>query len=484
MYKKRRLSIIITTAILALIAVLFSVIIVDFGSKAGLMIIIGILALSLLIICVLYPEFSFYATIVFAFFQSDLNRLLGSSVPLASVIDVLILVTFFGILFKKVTHSEEFWKNCDNIIVYAYGIYGLYTILQIFNPYLESVEKAALIIRKFILLLLFFYSLIQMFSDYRSIKRFFIIFFILSLLTALYGCYEQWMGLPSYELDFIQSDPLLIGLYKLDNGDFRKFSFLGDPKEYGLFMSASGIITLVFLLSSKLKKSNIIYLLIAAIIFLLAMTYSGTRTANFMLVMGIFLYILMTLANKKTLVFAGIFFILFVVILYAPIYGNVTINRVRSTFDLSSEASLKVRDINRHNIQPYMHSHPFGGGLGTTGILNMKDNPTHPLSGFPTDSGFLQTALEAGWIGFLIQCLVYFIAIQQGISAFFKSDNSKYKALILASIIGIFTYVVAQYAQVAIGAPPSVFMFYGLIITIFRLPQIEKEEKSFDETDQ
>ena len=50
-------------------------------------------------------------------------------------------------------------------------------------------------------------------------------------------------------------------------------------------------------------------------------------------------------------------------VLFAPIYGNGTINRLRSTFQISTDASLQVRDVNRHFIQPYSYSHPIGGGI-------------------------------------------------------------------------------------------------------------------------
>lgn len=476
MLKKKGIYLYIIIPVLAVLCFITTFLIVRFGDKAGYALIVTLIGIFLSICCILFPLFGLYFTLAASFFVWDMERLLPVGMGLTTLVDFFTLATFAGVVLKKSLKKEFFWKNCDHPLLYTYLLYILFTFLQFFNPNVENLSGVITIIRKFVVLLLYFYSILQCLDDLKELERFFKIFMVLTLITALYACYQEWFGLPQYELDYIQSDPLLVQLYELDNGDFRKFSFLGNPKSFGLLMAASVLIPIILLVRLKTNRKTKAFLIFCIAILLLGMSYSGTRTANFMLVMGLILYVLMTITNRSTLIFACVATFIFVFILYAPIYGNVTINRIRSTFELSTDASLEVRDINRRNIQPYIHAHPIGGGLGTTGILNMKNNPNHPLSGFPTDSGYLQTALELGWIGLLIQCSVYFIALQQGVRAYFRSTIKKHRTILLAALPCLFSYMVAQYAQVSIGDFPGIFLIYSLFTVIIRIRQIEDQQ--------
>ncbi|MBS1603374.1 MAG: hypothetical protein JST42_11945, partial [Bacteroidetes bacterium] len=164
-------------------------------------------------------------------------------------------------------------------------------------------------------------------------------------------------------------------------------------------------------------------------------------------------------------------------IIFGPSYGNAQIRRLKSTFDLKSEESLNVRDMNRHAIQPYIYGHPIGGGVGTTGVAYISYNPGHPLAGFPTDIGLLAIVLEYGIVGLLIQCLTYFIILQQAVLTYYRSGDQRTKIYLLCSILFIFGFVFAQYAQVAIGQLPNGFIFLGLNAVIIRLRQIEREKQ-------
>jgi O-antigen ligase/polysaccharide polymerase Wzy-like membrane protein len=461
--------------ILPIITIVLAYLIAKTGFKTGIFFVAGIIGLSLSIIALFFPAFGFYYVIILTFFLFDIKRMIDVDIPLGTLIDILILITFIGIVIRKLAKKEAFWKNCDHILVYAYLISFLYSVIEIFNPNAGSGELVLIIFRRYLTLQIFLYCSIQLFPDIASINRFFMIFFGLATLAAMYGCYQEWFGYPKYELDYIFSSQLLVGLYSLDNGNFRKFSFLSDPTSFGILMAAMALISIVMLRSTKgnVKKIAVIT---GLTFFLLSMGYSGTRTAYAIFVAGIVLFILMTLTNRNTLIFAALSFIAFVVIIFGPIYGNATINRIRTTFEFSEDASYQVRDINRHSIQPYLQSHPIGGGIGSTGVLNMEQNSDHPLAGFPTDSGFLRAALELGWIGLIIHCALYFMVLQQGVRTYYGSKNRYIKTVVLACTVAIFCYVVAHYAQIAIGPLPGSFLFYSMIAIIIRLKQIEHSE--------
>jgi putative inorganic carbon (HCO3(-)) transporter len=134
-----------------------------------------------------------------------------------------------------------------------------------------------------------------------------------------------------------------------------------------------------------------------------------------------------------------------------------------------------VRDVNRASIQPYIYTHPIGGGIGTTGVLNYPKNIGHPLAGFPTDSGLLQIVLEQGWIGLVLACLSYFIILKQSVQSYYRTRNPEFKVIYLAITGCVFGFVFAQYAQVAIGQVPNGFLFVGLVAILIRLNDIEKK---------
>lgn len=464
--------------ILPLLMVGVAYFISTFGNVAGYAIMCGAIGVVICGITLFFPFVGYYFAIIFSFFLFDIQRFLQVELPLGTVVDIVIYLVFLAIILKKIQLKERFWKNCDHVIVFIYVIVLLHSIIEIFNPMGAPWSVSFNIYRRFLTMIIFLYCSIQLFETRENITRFLKIYFAFVIVAALYGCYQEWFGYPAYEMRSILSNPQGERLLSLGGGRYRKFSFFASPTDFGLLMSASVLMLLVFFLNGKFNVKRRIYLLIGMVICALAMSYSGTRTATMTLVIGIMLYILMTISNRRTLIFTSIFAALFVVLIYGPIYGNPTINRLRSTFDLSEDESYKVRDVNRHSIQPFIYEHPLGGGLGTSGVGSSAYVPNHPLADFPSDSGMLRNAIEYGWIGIIVLYITYVVLLQQSVHAYFTSRNKKNRLLLLAAALALFSYMVAQYAQVAIGMIPSVFLIYALLAMVIRLPQMESESQN------
>ena len=214
-------------------------------------------------------------------------------------------------------------------------------------------------------------------------------------------------------------------------------------------------------------------LLAGTVIMLLGMAYSGTRTANAMVVAGFGIFILLTIDRRTTRIFAVVSTVSLLIILYGPFY-NPTIERFRSTFVGSEDESYKVRDIERMFIQPYMHSHPFGGGMGTTGARGYAHNAGHPLAGYNTDSGYLKKALEAGWIGLILICVLYFAVLRAGIRGYFGTHDPKIKLIYGASVSFVFAFYIADYAQDAIGQITDIVVYYPIMAIILKLKYFDR----------
>lgn len=460
-------------AILSVVIIAVTFIFVNQGPTAAILSIGGLMAISVCVYTVYSPIFGFYFALVFSYFFFDIIRFLRSGLPIASGIDFLIYLTFISVLINKLSKREAFWKNCRNPIVYAYVITIAYYLIEFFNPNSVSREIYFLIFRRFATLTLFFYCSIQLLNSYERINRFFKVVLALTFLSAVYGVYQKWAGIPGYVTRYYASLGVEQQLGLLDNGEPRIASFLTDPAAYGLLMAASCAMGLSLLMGMRRLSRNRKILLGSFVVFTaMAMSYSGTRTATVMLIAEVVLFIIMTFARKITILFSMFFAMLFLVVMFAPSYGNTTLNRLKSTFQ-SDDESLKVRDVNREFIQPYIYEHPIGGGVGSTGVVYYEYNIGHPLAGFPTDSGLLAMALEFGWIGLLIQCITYFIMLQQGIMGYFRTKNPKFKPFYIACVLFLFGYIVGQYSQVAIGQLPGGFVLYAFTAIIISLRQLD-----------
>jgi O-Antigen ligase. len=219
-----------------------------------------------------------------------------------------------------------------------------------------------------------------------------------------------------------------------------------------------------------------LYLMMAVVHFL-ATSYTGTRTATLMVIAGMAFYCVLTLYEKRTLIFSGFFGILILALLFAPIHDNVVINRLRSTFEGSKDPSAMARDINRRTVQPYVWSHPIGGGLNTCGQVGQLYNPGHYLSMIPPDSAYMQTMMEQGPIGLAILLIFYYVTLRTGIKYFYRVKDPHIQTLYVANLVAIFTMQVAQFSQQAIGQYPGVLYYYAALALMMKLHQFDSPGK-------
>ncbi|RAJ06938.1 O-antigen ligase-like membrane protein [Chitinophaga skermanii] len=432
----------------------------------GIGIVAGLIGIATVFACLFETKLGFYLSTGVSFFVFYLNRMVNDALPVGILIDVMIFMNFTGIYFRKTLIRERYWQYSKNPITYIYFIYLAFMLVEAFNPSMYSIGGWIFAFRKYLNFMMIYFVALHVFESFDDVKQFFKIWLSLCALSGFYGVFQQWVGLLPFEEYWVVSDPLKYRLY-FQGGTIRKFSFLSDPTSYGILM-ASTALSAIALAMGPVSKKHRRYLLIGALGMMLGMAFSGTRTAYAMLPAGLVLYIMMTITSRKTLAFAIISTMVFVVVIFGPFHSNGTINRIRSTFQ-SEDESLNVRDVNRHYIQPYIWRHPLGGGMSTSGVGGEIYNPGHPLAGFPPDSGFLKTALEAGWVGLILGCILYFIVMQTGIRQYYRTRNPELRTYYLAIMVNIFSMIIANYAQVAIGQIPGAFMFYGSLAMIIKL---------------
>ena len=476
--QRNGLAAVLLVALLALVSIAISYAIALYGLASGVVIMSGMIGFAGLIFCFAKPKAGFYVCMLLGFLVAIFERLFFGVITFDFALEILTYATFAGQAYKKYARGESFWKGMAHPLNYFMLIYLAYLILESFNP-AGSLLGALFGLRKTAQIVVLYITALSLFQSPKNIKTFFYFWIILSGLCGAYACYQQWIGFPDFERNWILSNEVRTDIYRLDNGSFRKFSTITDPAALGILMAVSALLTVSIILKAPLKRVKLLFS--AALVFqLLGMSYSGTRTAIFALIAGLGLLVLMNMNNVKTFSFGILCALVFAVLLFAPIYGNVTLNRFRSAFNFSRDASYEVRNTNRAKIQPYIYDHPIGGGAMTTGTNGLKYNPGHYLAGFPSDSGFLRSALEFGWIGLALVLFLFFFTLQQGVHAFFKEKAPLARAFLIAAVVALFGNIVSQYSQVAIGPSPQIYLYYSLVAIIVNLSNLQNKKTAYE----
>jgi len=423
-------------------------------------------------------SFGFYAMIAFGFLLAFIDRMTGSKLPLYSVIFLAPFALFIFLIIRSIFYQERL-KIDRHMLVYIYFATIAYTIVQLFNPQMTSLMGWVSYFRQSLSITALLLLSLYLFKDLKSIRFFFRFLFGAIFITALYGCIQQWIALAPSDRIWVYSDPHILSLYRLPGGSIRKFSFLTDPANFGTLMAAGAVGTLILALESTLKRTKIVWGALTFVMFL-GMSYSGTRTANIMIAAGVGLYVMMTLYQKRTRMLALGAGMLFLFIMNVPIYGNVTINRFRTAFRAPSHnASLDIRLMNRQKIRPYVYSHPFGGGVNTTGAGGNKYNPNHFLVSIPPDSSLVATLMETGWVGLGIHLVFLFLILAYAIHYYYHCRDREIKTYYAIIATMLFSLgVVGAYAQYTLINVPQVFVYFPFIAITIKLHTFDKPKLS------
>ncbi|MEM6644280.1 MAG: O-antigen ligase family protein [Bacteroidota bacterium] len=465
----------------ALCSALFIAFVSAKGEKLTFLLLIALLGVFFLFIVFVNPRYGFFTMMVIPFVFFELERFLGTKgLPINSLVQAISVYLMILILLKRKVGSIQVMKSDSySLITWVLIVYELYVVIQAFNPHMHSLEGWFFAFRSSISALIIYLLVLVMIDSKKFVNQFFNLWFFLASASALYSCYQKWFGIPQHIIHYIHSDPLRYALIYV-SGRYRIFSLLADPASAGIIISGSATIFLIFGIRNRNLRLKVMYLTGASLM-ILAIGYSGTRTAYATLLASLVLFAIMTINNFRTVLLIISGALGFLVLMYGPIYGNATVNRFRSTFD-SEDASLNVRDVNRQFIQPYIYSHPLGGGVLTTEALGQKYNPDHELAGFPPDSGYLKMALETGWFGIFIYAMIFYSGITRGIRGYYTVRNDHLKTIYLAGTCFLFSISVANYAQKSTFGFPIITFIFPILAILSKLSLLDDkpEERSLE----
>ncbi len=454
---------------LAAISLLVTYLLVQGGVMVAPIIILSLFGIVIFIGMVMNYRWGFYVLFILGNFMFYIDRIVTSPIPLGIVYDTIPVLTFILLFINNKDRLN--WTLFRSPIMIAFLVLTVYQLLQLFNPNAISTIGWLVAFRNNTSFLIFIICF-QMFSTKEEIKKFVFVLIGLATMVALYGIYQEVFGLTDFETRWVYASQSRIDLLFIW-GHLRKFSFLSDPSAFGLFMGFSALASLVLAMGPFKAIYRLLFLILATIM-LTSMSYSGTRTSIAMVAFGIAFYILITIRSKATMMVIMAAIIGIVLVLFGPFYGG-TINRIRSTFNPSEDASMGVRDRKRLRLQKYVVSHPIGGGLNTTGSNGVRYSRGHELAGgWDPDSGYLMTALELGWIGLIIGMTFFALVVLKGVSNYFAIDDPQLKTLLLTFLVPFMALSVAHFTQDAMFQKPVNLVIIATYALMIRFPMLKK----------
>lgn len=457
--------------ILLLISVAFGALIAYQGIVAG----VGILALMFVPPAVYgivaFPEFGITVLLLLAYLLFFIGRL-GVNFPLGTVMDGIQGLLILGFFIHQKRRPN--WKVFKGPISVMILIWIVYNLIQVANPSAESRLAWVYTIRAVAIVMLTYFVFMYQIRTIQFLRFLLKLWLGLALFGALYAYKQEYIGFSDAEQAWLDSEGVADLLFIA--GHWRKFSIFSDPVAFSYNMVVSSIICIALLTFVKKNWQRVVLALMIALFFS-SMLFSGTRGAYVLIPAAMVLFVILRI-NRQVLIFSGIAGLFFVFLIFVPT-TNSNIVRFQTAFKPNDDISFQARKNNQKRIQPYILTHPIGGGLGATGAWGQRFAPQSYLANFPPDSGYVRIAVELGWVGLFLFCLLMFFILREGINNYFLIRNPELKTYCLAMLLVVFAYNVGNYPQEALVQFPSNIYFYlaAAIINITRILD-ERERKA------
>lgn len=455
--------------ILLLASLAFAFVTVYIGAAQGILLLIVLMAIPVVYSIVAYPEFGIMVLLIMAYFLFFIMRQ-GINFPLGTLMDGIQALLILGFFIKQKTRPD--WKSLKGPISTMILVWIGYNLLEIANPVAESRLAWVYTVRSVAIVMLMYFVFTYHIRSVKFIRLIFKVWIALTFIGAAYAFKQEYFGFSASEEAWLHSDPNIASLFFID-GHWRKFSIFSDPVSFSYNMVVSSLLCIALMSSAGMLPWKKIVLGLLTLFFLIVMLYSGTRGAYVLVPAALILFSVLNYNKKvmKYIVIAAVFIGFLIVV---PT-SNPSIYRFQTAFRPSNDASFNVRKANQKRIQPYILTHPMGGGLGATGAWGQRFAPQSYLANFPPDSGYVRVAVELGWIGLLLFCILMFVILRTGISHYYQIKNPELKTYCLAMVLIVFAFNIGNYPQEALVQFPSNVYFYLTIALINVIYRLDKE---------
>ncbi len=460
----------LTIAALLVASIAFSLIIAKLGLIAAALILVVLIGMPLVFSVVAYPQVGILVLLVAAYLLMWVIRM-GVDFPLGTLMDGLEVLLLLGFFIKQ--KSDPDWSFLKSPIGKIIAIWLVYNILEVANPAAASVFSWLYTIRTVAAVMLLYFVFVYQIKSVSFIRTVLKVWIALSLFAAVYAFKQEHFGFFDFEKSIL-TDPLMVSLLFI-NGVWRKFSIFSDPVCFSYNMVISSLLC-ICLITGTFRTWKKTILLLLALFFLLNMLYSGTRGA-YVLVPAALVLIVVLNYSQKVLIVSIITGMLIGILIIIPT-SNPTIYRFQTAFKPSTDPSYNLRAANQKKIKPYILTHPFGGGLGATGVWGQRFAPNSFLANFPPDSGYVRVAVELGWIGLFLICMLMFVILKTGIKNYFLIKDPELKSYCMAATVIVFVLNIGNFPQEAIVQFPTNILFVLVAALIDVTLKLDQENRA------
>lgn len=465
----QKLNSVYGVAALVLITLFISLLTKKYGVAPGFVIIALCVGIPVLYAVLVLPKFGTLVLLMMAYLLFVIMSL-GIPFPLGTLMDALQGLLIISVVIRqKKEHNWNIFKSPISGIILVWICYNL---IEVANPTAESRLAWVYTVRSVAVVMLMYFVFMYNIRTVAFIRFILKLWLVLSTIGAIWAYKQEFIGFSANEEAYLHSDPNIAALLFLA-GHWRKFSIFSDPVAFSYNMVVSSLLCFALITGKrKLWKKIVLGCLMA--LFLTAMIFSGTRGAFVLPPVALALYAILNF-NRKVLIFSIIAGLMIGFLIVIPT-TNQNILRFQTAFKPSDDVSFTARKVNQKRIQPYILSHPMGGGLGATGAWGQRFAPNSYLAHFPPDSGYARVAVELGWLGLLIFCIFMFMVLKTGINNYYRIRDPELKTYCLAMVLIVFAFNIGNYPQEALVQFPSNVYFYlvvALINIVYKL-DIEK----------
>ena len=439
--------------------------------KLAMLAVAGLLAIPVVIGCFIDLFFGIIVMLVAGFMLGLVAKY--TNAPIGMALDGLLVLMLVGMLARLIKEKDfSFAKSPISIFILAWIYYNL---LQVINPWAASKIAWVYTVRTVALLLALYFIASYALSSYKRVLFTVKAILFLAFFSAAYALKQEWVGFTDAEMTWLHADEeRFMLIFQWDR--MRVFSLFSDPTTFGILMGYMSMFCLV-LAAGPFKIWKRIALVISAGAMLLSMAYAGSRTPFVMLPVGVVFYMVLTF--KRETIFAALLFFMVGGVFVMKSTSSAVVWRIQSAFRGESSDTIDVRIKNQKLVRPFIHSHPIGAGLGSTGYWGKRFTPGSWLASFAHDSLYVRLAVETGWVGLIIYMGLLFTAMRTSIYYFFRVKDPVIKTLYLGFTMNVFLLSLASYPQEAITLLPTSVVFYITLAMIARLkdfdPNFRKE---------
>ncbi len=446
------------------------------ASKLGPMVpgllLVGPTLVILLILIFRAPRAGLLAYICYCFIMGIIGRNLDTGIQLGLGMDAILLLTWIAAVFQQQGRLD--WSRTNNDFCWLVLGWFLLTVLEIANPAGASIMGWLYEMRSTALYFVMAVPLgCLLFYRRRDLRLFLVLIIAFSAFGAVYGIKQKFIGLSTEEQNWLDAGGAATHLIW---GKLRIFSYYSEAAQFGASQAHVGLICLILALGPFVLWKRVAFG-VAGLLCLYGMLISGTRGALFVLVGGVFLYLVLSKKIKPLTIGLVLAIGAIIFLKYTNIgSGNADIVRFRTALD-PNDPSLQLRLMNQAKLSRYLANYPLGGGVGVIGIWGQKFNQDKYLSTIAPDSYYVKIWAEYGIVGFVLWFGMMLYILGKCCAIVWNIRNPQLRQMLLALTAGYAGILLSSYGNEVLNQIPSSMIVYLSLAFIVQGPALDDKEE-------